>query len=669
MTTIVLCDWLSGMREKMRKAAFVIPAFFLFALHGSLLTQSCYAADKETTITSETLQYFSDQKKYVATGAVTVEREHTTVHADQMTYFEETGDVHAEGNVRYNDPVIAFTAQRAEMNMEKKTGRLFDGDVLFKEDNYHLSGDVLERKGEKEFASKEEARFTTCDGIPAAWCFRGKDVNLAVGSTLTAKEASFRVRELPVLYAPYLWAPLLTDRQTGFLMPLVSNSSSRGFGLNIPFFWAIAENRDATFVLDTYTKRGIGTGLEYRFVEPGGIKSDWWIYYIHDHELHQDFTEFKALYERRPGSGPSLFVDVNVVSDRDFYREFNPNKEKQILRYLESTGEFSLPFKNSRLYLLGQYWIDLDHDTGDVPQRLPEIGYVLHYTRLGSFMLSADTSAVNFWVKNGVSAKRFDIYPRVLHSMGDEVVLTQIFALRGTAYAFSGHDKTESNLQREAAEYDASINMRLHRQYHTITHIIEPSVRYHVISSSENDIPVYDAVESYKKESRIEFSVLNRIKIKGRDIAALRITQPVDTYQGDRPFLPLSIDLASRIPLPMRVSAEYDVNYGKVKTVTSDISIPFKRGSVHVGQRYNREEDIMEFKAGIVITPVRAIEIGMKVWYDAKGDGLTNLSVNMKYSSQCWGVRISAEKTPGDFTMQVMFDLFGVTAKAPKAIG
>ena len=103
--------------------------------------------------------------------------------------------------------------------------------------------------------------------------------------------------------------------------------------------------------------------------------------------------------------------------------------------------------------------------------------------------------------------------------------------------------------------------------------------------------------------------------------------------------------------------------------MTSDISIPFKRGSVHVGQRYNREEDIMEFKAGIVITPVRAIEIGMKVWYDAKGDGLTNLSVNMKYSSQCWGVRISAEKTPGDFTMQVMFDLFGVTAKAPKAIG
>jgi len=657
------------MRGKIQKAALVITVFVLPALYGPLFTGSCSAADKETTITSETLQYFPDEKKYVAKGAVTVEQEDATVRADEMTYFEETGDVHAEGNVRYDDPAIAFSAERAEINMEKKTGRLQTGDVLFKEDNYHLSGNVLERKGEKEFASKEEARFTTCDGIPAAWCFRGKDVNLFVGSTVIAKDTSLRIREVPVLYTPYFWAPLLGERQTGFLMPTVSNSSSRGFGLNIPFFWAIAENRDATFVLDTYSKRGIGTGLEYRFVEPGGIKSDWWVYHIRDNDLKKDFTEFKALYEQRSGSGPSLFANINLVNEQDFYREFNPNKEKQILRYLESTGEFSLPFENSRLYLLGQYWTDLEDDTGDVPQRLPEIGYVMNYTRIGSFMVSADTTAANFWVKNGVSATRFDVYPRVLHSMGDAVVLTQIFALRGTAYSFYGDDTTESGLQRTAAEYDGSVNMRLHREYSSVTHIIEPSVRYHVITSSENDIQVYDWVENYKKKSRIDFSVLNRIKVKGRDIAALRVTQPVDTYRGDRPFLPVNVELTSRVPLVMKVSAQYDVNYGRVKTVTSDISIPFKRGSVSFGQRYNREQDIMVYKTGIVIKPVRAIEMGMNVWYDAKGEGLTNLSVNMKYSSQCWGVRIVAAKKPGDFTMQVMFDLFGVTAKAPKANG
>jgi len=632
-----------------------------------LFSDDCSAADTQTSIVSQTLQYFSDLKKYVAKGSVRVEQGDATADADEMVYFEETGDVHADGNVRYSDASVSFTAQRAEINMEKKTGKLYQADVLFKEDNFYLSGGILERKGEKEFSSTGDAKFTTCDGIPAAWCFRGRDFDMTVGSALTAKDVTFRVRDLPVLYSPYLWAPVNTERKTGFLMPRISNSTSRGFGLNIPFFWAISENRDATFVLDTYAKRGIGTGLEYRFVEPGGIQSDWWIYYIRDRELNKDFVEFKALYDQRPGGGPGVFLNVNVVNEQDFYSEFNPNKEKQILRYLESTGEFSLPFTNSRAYLLGQYWIDLENDTGDVPQRLPEVGYVMRYTRFGSFMVSADTSAVNFWRENGVSAQRVDIYPRILHSMGDEVVFTQIVAFRGTAYAFSGHDKTESNLQRGAAEYDANINMKLSRQYHTVTHIIEPSVRFHAISSSENDIAVYDAVEYYRRQSLIEFSVLNRIKIKGRDVAALRVTQPVDTDQGDRPLMPLSIDLASLRPLPMKVSAQYDVNYGRLQTITSDISLPFKRGSVSVGQRYNRAEDILEFKAGFTVKPVRAIEMGMDVWYDAKGEGMTNLRARVMYASQCWGMRIEAAKRPGDFTMMVMFDLFGVTARAPKS--
>jgi len=650
----------------MRKVAFGIAAFFLPAILLLLFSADCSAADTQTSIVSQTLQYFSNLKKYVAKGFVRVEQGDATADADEMVYFEETGDVHAEGNVRYSDASVSFTAQRAEINMEKKTGKLYQADVLFKEDNFYLSGGILERKGEKEFSSTGDAKFTTCDGIPAAWCFRGRDFDMTVGSALTAKDVTFRVRDLPVLYSPYLWAPVNTERKTGFLMPRISNSTSRGFGLNIPFFWAISENRDATFVLDTYAKRGIGTGLEYRFVEPGGIQSDWWIYYIRDRELNKDFVEFKALYDQRPGGGPGVFLNVNVVNEQDFYSEFNPNKEKQILRYLESTGEFSLPFTNSRAYLLGQYWIDLENDTGDVPQRLPEVGYVMRYTRFGSFMVSADTSAVNFWRENGVSAQRVDIYPRILHSMGDEVVFTQIVAFRGTAYAFSGHDKTESNLQRGAAEYDANINMKLSRQYHTVTHIIEPSVRYHVISSSENDIPVYDAVEYYRRKSLIEFSVLNRIKIKGRDVAALRVTQPVDTYQGDRPFMPLSIDLVSQRLLPMRISAQYDVNYGRLQTITSDIILPFKRGSVHFGQSYNRAEDVMEFKAGVLVKPVRAIEMGMDVWYDAKGEGLTNLTARLNYLSQCWGMRIEAAKRSGDFTLTVMFDLFGMTARAPK---
>jgi len=50
---------------------------------------------------------------------VKVEQENTTIKADEMVYFEETGD-YCRRNVRYDDPQFFFSAKTAEMNMEKK---------------------------------------------------------------------------------------------------------------------------------------------------------------------------------------------------------------------------------------------------------------------------------------------------------------------------------------------------------------------------------------------------------------------------------------------------------------------------------------------------------------------------------------------------------------------
>ncbi|MDP2158289.1 MAG: putative LPS assembly protein LptD, partial [Nitrospirota bacterium] len=395
-----------------------------------------------------------------------VEQEDATVEADEMVYSEETGDVTATGNVRYDDLQTFFTAKTADLNMEKKTGKLHDADIFFKDDNYYLRGREIERKSEKEFYSKGETSFTTCDGPVAAWCFRGKDMNLVVGQRVTAREASLRLRDIPVLYSPYFWAPVYNERQTGFLVPAISNSSSRGFGISIPFFWAIAENRDATFVLDAYSRQGIGTGMEYRFIEPRGLQSAWWLYHIRDHQLHRDFTEFKALHDDRSSGGIGLFLNANIVTEKDFYREvashkefyreISPNNEKNIQRFLETTAEVNIPFDNARAYLLAQYWIDLKRTTGDIPQKLPEIGYIMNYTRLGSFLVSAEASAMNFWKKNGVSARRLDVYPTVLHAVGSDVVLSQIVAVRGTAYQFYNDAGTSSNNQSLAVEYDGS---------------------------------------------------------------------------------------------------------------------------------------------------------------------------------------------------------------------
>ena len=680
MITGVTRKALSVKRNSRGKASTLcaqVCVFLILILCSPLFTSHCNAGDTDIVITSDTLEYFSETKKCVVKGSVKVEREDATIEADEMVYFEETGDVTATGNIRYDDPQTFFTAKNAEMNMEKKTGKLYDADIFIKDDNYYLKGAVIERKAENEFYSRDETNVTTCDGPVAAWCFRGKEMNLLVNDQFTGRDVSFLVKDVPLFYSPYLWAPINKDRKTGFLIPAVSNSNKRGLGISIPFFWAIAENRDATFIVDAYSRQGIGTGMEYRYIEPGGIRSAWWLYHIRDQNLKRDFTEFRALHDDRSSGGIGLFLNANVVSEKDYYREIvthkdlydeiNPDKEKQLKRFLETTAELNIPFNNARAYLLAQYWQDLKYATGDVPQKLPEIGFVMNYTRLGSFLISAEAAAANLWRKDGVSARRLTVYPTVLHSIGSDVVLSQIVAARGTAYDYYNDAGSNSNNERLVFEYDGNIHARFIKRYDSFTHIIEPTIRYHYISDSANDYQyTFDEWELHGKTSRVELSLLNRFLVKGKELVTARITQPLDINNGDRPFSPLEFELGTQKPVPAKVSVSYDVNTGQIQTVSSDIKVLFSNASLSVGQRYNRPEDIMVYRAGVEVQPVKPIQAGLEVRYDAKGEGLRQVGAYVQYTSQCWGVRIEAVKKPGDFSVQVKFDLFGVTAKPPK---
>ncbi|MDA8106761.1 MAG: LPS assembly protein LptD [Nitrospiraceae bacterium] len=639
----------------------------LFTLHLSLFTLSCFAEEAQTVITADKLEYFGEMKKYVATGSVTIDREGAVLRSAEITYYEDSSEAVIPGHLTYNDPETSITAEKAEMNLDARTGRLVGAEVFYKKYNYHISGREIDKRGEDYYFSPD-ATFTTCDAPVPAWCFKGRDVNAVVDKRLTSRDTTFRIKDLPVFYTPYLWASLIKERQTGLLMPLVANSSTRGFSLSLPFYWAISENRDATLVLDSFSKRGIGTGLEYRFIEPGEISANWWAYHIRDTELDKDFWEVRGSYENRHSTGLGGYLDVNYINYKDFYQVYSSRWNVKIMRYLESVGELNLPLPDSRLYLLSQYSQDLKNDTSVVPQRLPEVGYVRNYTPLGDFMLSASLNAANFWSEKGVSAGRVDIYPKLLHSMGKDFVVTQSVALRDTAYSYYGEQDPGKVTQRAAFEYDVTGHTRLYKKYSSFTHIIEPSVRYHFIYSSDNSLLVLDSAELYGKTSNVELSVLNRGLIGGRQLFAIRLTQPLDTYNGNRPFLPLRLDMNFNTPLPLILEATYDVNTGKIETLTSDVGFKVFDANFAVGERYNRQEDVFMYTTYVAFSPHKLVDVAGQLWYDAKGGGLRNLTINMRYKKQCWGFRVEAVKTPGDFTMKVLFDLNGLSSRSPRGL-
>ena len=69
----------------------------------------------------------------------------------------------------------------------------------------------------------------------------------------------------PVAYMPYFSAPDPTvKRKTGFLMPWMTSSSTNGFGVEIPYYWALAPDYDFTFSPRLMTQQGALLRGEFR---------------------------------------------------------------------------------------------------------------------------------------------------------------------------------------------------------------------------------------------------------------------------------------------------------------------------------------------------------------------------------------------------------------------
>ena len=639
--------------KKYRKIIFFI---LFFTIHYLLFTHYCLAGE-EVVVTSETIEYFGDTSTYVAKGSVKIQKGDRIIESDEISYNEQNSEVIATGNVRYDDPEIAITAREAEMNIEKETGRLYDAEVFHKIDNYHIFGREIEKRGEQYFFSPW-ATITTCDAPIPPWRFTGKDVDIRVGERLKARDVSFRIKNIPVFYTPYFWASVYTERKTGFLMPTTGYSKLRGFYVSLPFFWAISENRDATVFLDVYTRRGLGEGLEYRYIEPEDVKGNWWLYHIRDTKLEKNFFELRGFHEQWSKDGIEGFLNINYVNREDFYREFSPYLEIRTKRFLESTGEISLPLKYSRLYLLSQYWVDLKEEIRPTIQRLPEVGYILYPTKFGHFWFSAMATLSNFWRDEDTFGQRLDIYPKILHKFGKDVVLSQALGFRETTYSL--YRSEDSSLHREALEYSVLAHTRIMKRYHSLTHVLEPSLGYTLITDSES-LPFFDSTELFEKTSKVEFSLLNRFLNKGGEFAVVKASQGFDAEKGDRPFLPFRLEVGIRKPLSLRIDSTYDVHKGKLISINSDMYFRISKAAISAGQQYNEPEDVSVYKIGFDLYPSKLWNINSRLWYDSKSNTMRDFTVNVKYISQCWGVNISFNKRPGDYTVAVKFDLKGIT--------
>ena len=164
-----------------------------------------------------------------------------------------------------------------EIHVDTKKKEMIGSDVsiVLDEKNFGLSekndprfvaNDILVANNKTKLS---KGVFTVCqkreDKCPP-WSIKAKKiVHDKIKKNIYYEHAVLKIYDVPIFYFPRFFHPDPTvERQSGFLFPFFTNSTTTGFGSAIPYYWAMNNDKDLTFSPKYYENENILFLNEYR---------------------------------------------------------------------------------------------------------------------------------------------------------------------------------------------------------------------------------------------------------------------------------------------------------------------------------------------------------------------------------------------------------------------
>jgi len=394
----------------------------------------------------------------------------TVLKADQITVMRRTHTAHAVGHVHLIDPEVEVWASQGDINLEKETLELENARIFAKRNTYHLEGKHIRKVAGQNYTVLK-GFFTTCGceaGTPD-WSVSADQMDVHMGSTGYAKNATFSVLGYPLIPLPYAEFPADTDRHSGFLSGREGESGLRGFQYLQPYYFAINKSSDATAAFDVETSQRVGLLGEYRLTN--GLDDYFWVnaaYYnesirsnsnrqsdIVDNQIADTnipVNRFGIIGMMRQHLTPdlTLYGDGNTTSDSLYLREMdtwtlsrgygnNFGSERDAQSHLGLLDEFEDGFAR----LQGDWHQDLIQSQPWALQQLPDLWVDGRRDLLGGLAYANyDIDAINYWRQKGLSGTRLSMNPRmtVPWRLGNYLNAFVTGGLWGNMYDSSGHD-------------------------------------------------------------------------------------------------------------------------------------------------------------------------------------------------------------------------------------
>jgi LPS-assembly protein len=390
---------------------------------------------------AESVAYAIDGE-VVLLGDVHLEQGNRRADASRVTLDDVTRETTLSGGVDIVEPGLAMRGERAVVNLDTRAASVDDVQFV-------LLDSAL--RGRSEHIARDDAghlvmtrsTFTRCEPGNRNWRISARSVKVEDGEIFgTARHAVVRVREVPILYTPYIRFPVTDDRQSGWMFPNVAHSDEDGLDVSLPYYLNLAPNYDATLMPRYISDRGEGLEGEFRHLS-GWQQTTLTGGFLHEDQRFDgnltrgDFDELLAqglvtgefepedrwLYgidhEGQLGQF-STRIDYTAVSDRDYFRDLGSDLGVSSQIELERRGEIQYASGGLLMRLWAQRFQRLDEGRIDPYQRLPELELSYGSRLVGPLEWSLGAEFVSFDRDNdaltGVNAvvgERVHIEPRL----------------------------------------------------------------------------------------------------------------------------------------------------------------------------------------------------------------------------------------------------------------
>ncbi|MCW5198904.1 LPS-assembly protein LptD, partial [Desulfobulbus sp. F3] len=522
----------------------------------------------------------------------------STIKADQMLYNLDTGTVQVSGKVFIDIGPDHLAADGGTVNLKQETGFFENAAIIRQDKNLHFEGRKIEKTGDLTYHI-EDGWIITCklkDGETPPWSFKAAEADITDGGYAYLKHATFRIKDVPILYTPIMILPAKRNRQTGFLFPLVSMSDRNGFGTEIPFFIDISPNTDITLYPHYIANRGFMAGAEGRYVLDQGDKGTVMANFLADDleaEGRYTYTEQNRYWLR--GKADQQFgdwttrLDFDLLSDSDYLTEFDFGRSGLTMSdryYLEQFGrglqDKTMERRSNSLRTLRSWsnGMSLQASAEGIDDlqksekgstalwKLPE---VKHNGRLSLYDevktdLSWNTDYVRYWREEGVGAQRVDLYPKVTGAVPfweQRLNASVSVGARDTMYAIDGNgDETwedSSSENRLLGSVESEISSLVRKDMGVLedgwSHVVRPFIKHTFVTEEDQKVPQFDDVDSFGNQNRITYGVNNFLYLNGirsnkeefeRDYGYVNVQQSYDlrSEAGDEPFRPVELRTA-----------------------------------------------------------------------------------------------------------------------------